>query len=240
MPVAIITGATSGIGLAIAKALVAGGYAIVANSRNITADHPSVAEIGASDIVTVAGDVGDAQTAQAVIDAALSNFGAVDLLVNNAGIFIPKPFIEYSQDDYEALLSTNVRGFFNLTQRVLRHMVERGTGHIVNITTSLAENPLKVVPSTLPILTKGGLNAITHALALEYADQGVRINAVSPGIIRTPMHPDAQHDFLATLSPMGRMGDAEDVAQAVLYLENSPFVTGEIMHVDGGASVGRW
>jgi NAD(P)-dependent dehydrogenase (short-subunit alcohol dehydrogenase family) len=240
MSVAIVTGASSGLGLAIARALAGRGYAIVANSRGISQDHPSIAEIGAERIVAVAGNVGERDTAERVLDAALSRFDGVDLLVNNAGVFIPKPFAEYTAEDFETLLTTNVRGFFNLTQSVLKHMAQHGHGHVVNITTSLAENPLKAVPSVLPILTKGGLNAATRALALEYAGTGVRINAVSPGIIRTPMHAETNHAFLATLHPVGRMGDPEDVARGVLYLEDAPFVTGEILHVDGGAWSGRW
>jgi len=240
MSVAIITGASSRIGLAIARALAGRGYAIVANSRRISQDHPSIAQIGAERIVAVAGNVGDPEAARRVFDAAISNFGDVNLLVNNAGLFIAKPFTDYSAEEFETLLTTNVRGFFHLTQHVIRHMAERGRGHVVNITTSLAENPIKVVPSVLPILTKAGLNGATRALALEYAETGVRINAVSPGLIRTPMHAEADHEFLATLHPVGRMGDPEDVARGVLYLEDAPFVTGEILHVDGGASVGRW
>ncbi len=240
MSVAIVTGASSGIGLAIAKALAGRGYAIVANSRRISRDHPSVAEIGAERIVVVPGDVGEAAVARRVFETGVAEFGEVDLLVNNAGVFIPRPFADYTEDDFETLISTNVRSFFHLTQHALRRMVSRGRGHIVNITTSLAENPLKAVPSVLPILTKGGLNAATRALALEVAGAGVRVNAVSPGIIRTPMHAPEMHAFLATLHPVGRMGDAEDVARGVLYLEDSPFVTGEILHVDGGAWSGRW
>lgn len=240
MSVAIVTGASSGIGLAIARALAERGFSIVANSRRISDDHPSIAEIAARKIVAVAGDVADAEVAQRVFDAALSNFDGVDLLVNNAGIFIPKPFIDYTQEDFNTLFDTNVRGFFHLTQRVLRHMKDRSRGHVINITTSLAENPLRDVLCALPILTKGGLNAVTRALALEYAATGVRINAVSPGIIRTPMHAGADHKFLATLHPVGRMGDPEEVARGVLYLQDAAFVTGEILHVDGGAYNGRW
>ncbi len=240
MNTAIVTGASSGIGLAIAQALAARGYAIVANSRSISDSHPSVGKIGSREIAIVSGEIGDPDVAQRVYDAAIASFGRIDVLVNNAGIFIPKPFVDYTTEDFAALLSTNVHGFFHLTQRVARHMIERGKGHIVNITTSLAENPLKAVPSVLPILTKGGLNAATRALALELAGTGVRVNAVSPGIIRTRMHPAENHEFLATLHPVGRMGDPEEVANGILYLEDADFVTGEILHVDGGAYSGRW
>lgn len=240
MKVAIVTGASSGIGLAIARALAARAYAIVANSRRISQDHPSIAEIGGTNVIAAPGDVGDVNAAGRVFEAALSSFGGVDLFVNNAGVFIPKPFTDYTRDDFETLLTTNVRSFFNLTQPVLGHMAERGRGHVINITTSLAENALKAVPSVLPILTKAGLNGATKALAIEYGHTGVRINAVAPGIIRTPMHAETDHAFLAGLHPLGRLGETEDVVRGVLYLEDSPFVTGEILHVDGGAYTGRW
>lgn len=240
MPTAIVTGASSGIGLAIATALAARGYALVVTSRTISATHPSVHEIGAKRIVAIGGDIADAATSRAVLAAALDTFGGVDLLVNNAGIFIPKPFATYSDDEYDRLMGTNVRGFFQLTRPVLAHMLAKGSGHIVNITTSLAENPIKQVPCVLPMLAKGGLNAATRALALEVSGTGVRVNAVSPGIIRTPMHPEHTHEMLAGLHPIGRMGDADEIARGVLYLEDSPFVTGEILHIDGGASIGRW
>lgn len=240
MPTAIVTGASSGIGLAISVALAARGYALVVTSRSISASHPSIATIGAERLAAISGDVSDPATSRALLETAVGRFGGVDLLVNNAGIFIPKPFAQYTDEDFDRLMATNVRGFFNLTRPVLAHMLQRGSGHIVNITTSLAENPIKQVPCTLPLLAKGGLNAATRALALEVAGSGVRVNAVSPGIIRTPMHPEHTHETLATLHPVGRMGDAAEVASGVLYLEDSPFVTGEILHVDGGASIGRW
>lgn len=240
MPTAIVTGASSGIGLAIAGALAARGYALVVTSRSISKSHPSIASIGAEHIAVISGDVADPGTARAALEAALGQFGGVDLLVNNAGIFIPKPFTQYTDEDFDRLMATNVRGFFNLTRPVLAHMLSRGAGHIVNITTSLAENPIKQVPCALPMLTKGGLNAATRALALEVSGTGVRVNAVSPGIIKTPMHPEHTHEMLATLHPIGRMGDANEIANGVLYLEDSPFVTGEILHIDGGASIGRW
>ncbi|MFG0273711.1 MAG: SDR family NAD(P)-dependent oxidoreductase [Phycisphaerales bacterium] len=240
MPTAIVTGASSGLGLAIASALAARGYAIVANSRSISADHPSVGEIGAKEIAPVAGDVGDRAVAARVFGTAIERFGGVDLLVNNAGIFIPKPFTDYTEEEFMRLMRTNVLGFFHLTQLALGHMAERGAGHVITITTSLADNPLKAVPSAVPILAKAGLNGATRALALEYADRGVRVNAIAPGIIKTPMHAPETHDFLATLHPVGRMGEAEDIAQGVLFLERAPFVTGEILHIDGGAWSGRW
>jgi NAD(P)-dependent dehydrogenase (short-subunit alcohol dehydrogenase family) len=240
MPTAIVTGASSGIGLAIAQALAERGYSLVVTSRSLTPSHPGFAQIGPERLAVVAGDIADADTARMVLRSGLDRFGGIDLLVNNAGIFIPKPFVDYTEQEYERLMSTNVRGFFNLTRPVLTHMLARRAGHIVNITTSLAENPIRQVPCVLPMLAKGGLNAATRALALEVAGTGVRVNAVSPGIIRTPMHPDHTHEMLATLQPMGRIGEADEIARGVLYLEDSPFVTGELLHIDGGASVGRW
>lgn len=245
MTVALITGASSGIGLEIARVLAAAGYSIAANSRSITEDHPSLAEIRkaageGSKTVAIAGDAGIPADAARVFESALAEFGRVDLLVNNAGVFMAKPFTEFTADEYDTVMNTNVRGFFNLAQPALRHMTERGSGHIVNITTSLVENPLRGVPCGLTHLSKGALHAATQALALEYSQTGVRVNAVAPGIIKTPMHAPETHEMLATLHPVGRMGETEDIARGVLYLENAPFVTGEILHVDGGAYSGRW
>jgi len=239
MPVAIVTGASSGLGLHLSQALARRGYGLVAVSRRLAPDHPVVEQIGAESIRVVGGDVADPSVAERAMGAA-AELGGLDLLVNNAGVFIPKAFTEYDADDFDTLLGTNVRSFFNFTRLALRAMLERGSGHVVTITTSLAENPIKAVPSVLPILTKGGLNAATRALALEVAERGVRVNAVSPGIMKTPMHDGADESFLDELHPMGRMGEAEDVTRGVLYLEESPFATGEILHVDGGAAVGRW
>lgn len=240
MPTAIVTGASSGIGLAIAQALAERGYSLVLTSRSLTLSHPGLAQIKSERLAIVAGDIAEPDTARQVLRSGLDRFGGVDLLVNNAGIFIPRPFVDYTEQEYERLMSTNVRGFFNLTRPVLAHMLARRSGHIVNITSSLAENPIRQVPCVLPMLAKGGLNAATRALALEVAGTGVRVNAVSPGIIRTPMHPDHTHEMLATLQPMCRIGEAHEIARGVLYLEDSPFVTGELLHIDGGASVGRW
>jgi NAD(P)-dependent dehydrogenase (short-subunit alcohol dehydrogenase family) len=233
--VALITGASQGIGAGLVNGFLERGYRVVANSRTIKPDAH-----GSPDVLTVAGDVSDPQTAERIVGAAIDHFGRIDTLVNNAGIFISKPFIDYAEADFAAVLSVNLAGFFHLSQRVARRMLERGTGHIVNLTTTLAEQPLKPVPAALAALTKGGLNAVTRSLAIEFADRGVRVNAVAPGVIKTPMHAVETHEFLAGLHPMGRMGEIQEVVDAVLYLEAAAFVTGEILHVDGGAHAGCW
>ena len=230
---AIITGASQGIGAALVQAFVERGYRVVANSRTIKpGDFP--------DVIAIAGDIADRQTAERLVAAAIEQTGRIDTLVNNAGIFISKPFVEYTGDDFAAVMSVNLAGFFFISQEAASQMLHQRSGHIVNITAVLAEQPLKVVPAALAALTKGGLNAVTRSLAIEYADRGVRVNAVSPGVIKTPMHATETHDFLASLHPMHRMGEAQEVVDAVFYLETAAFVTGEILHVDGGAHAGRW
>ncbi len=230
---AIITGASQGIGAALVKAFAERGYRVVANSRTI---EPS----GFPNVIAIAGDVADPQTAERLVGAAIDHFGRIDTLVNNAGVFIPKPFVDYTSDDFAAMLSVNLAAFFYISQKAASRMLHQESGHIVNITATLAEQPLKVVPAALAALTKGGLNAVTRSLAIEYADKGVRVNAVSPGVIKTPMHATETHAFLASLHPMHRMGEIQEVVDAVLYLETAAFVTGEILHVDGGAHAGRW
>ena len=231
--VAIVTGASQGIG----EALVAGyrklGYAVVANSRTIAeSDDPMV--------LTVAGDVAQPGVGQRLVDAAVEHFGRVDTVVNNAGIFIAKPFTEYTDADYDAITGVNSRGFFELTRAAIRTMETQGDGgHVVTISTSLVDHANSQVPSALASLTKGGLNAATKALAIEYGTRGIRANAVALGTIRTPMHAPETHEFLSALHPVGHMGDISDVVDAVLYLENATFVTGEILHVDGGQSAGH-
>jgi NAD(P)-dependent dehydrogenase (short-subunit alcohol dehydrogenase family) len=231
--VAIITGASQGIGAGLVKGFLDRGYRVVANSRSIKAD-------STADVVTVAGDIAEPQTAERVVKAAVDRFGRVDTLVNNAGIFVAKPFTDYTLDDYNAVLSVNVAGFFHVTQRAAAQMLKQGSGHIVSITTSIVDQPMVGVPAMLASLTKGGLNAVTRSLAIEYADKGIRVNAVAPGIIKTPMHKAETHDFLAKLHPMGRMGEVSEIVDAVLYLDGASFVTGEILHVDGGQHAGRW
>lgn len=230
--VVVVTGASQGIGAAIVQAFRDRNFRVVATSRSIK---PSADP----DVVTIQGDVGTPSTAEKVFKAALEHFGRIDTLVNNAGIFMAKPFTTYSQDDYDAYLSTNVTGFFHMTQRALQLMSKQGQGHIVTITTSLVDQPMSSVPAALASLTKGALSAATKSLAIEYAKTGIRVNAVSPGIIKTPMHPPEAHQALAALHPMGRMGDISDIVDAVLYLDGAGFVTGEVLHVDGGQAAGH-
>jgi NAD(P)-dependent dehydrogenase (short-subunit alcohol dehydrogenase family) len=230
--VAIVTGASQGIGAGILQAFRDRNYRVVATSR-------SIKPVADSDVVTVQGDIGAADTAERVFKTALESFGRVDALVNNAGIFMAKPFTIYSPDDYAIYMSTNVTGFFHMTQRALELMSKQGHGHVVTITTSLVDQPMTSVPAVLASLTKGALSAATKALAIEYAKTGVRVNAVSPGIIKTPMHAPEAHQALAALHPMGRMGEVSDVVDAVLYLDGAGFVTGEILHVDGGQAAGH-
>jgi NAD(P)-dependent dehydrogenase (short-subunit alcohol dehydrogenase family) len=230
--VAVITGASQGIGAGLVEAYRKLGYAVVATSRGIAPSQDP-------DVVTVRGDIADPATAERVIAAGLERFGRIDTLVNNAGIFIAKPFTEYTQEDYDAVTGINLSGFFRITQLAVEQMVRQGGGHVVQITTSLVDHANSAVPSLLASLTKGGLQSATKALAIEYATRGVRSNAVSLGIIKTPMHSEEYHDTLAALHPVGRMGDVSDIVDAVAYLENAPFVTGAILHVDGGQNAGH-
>ena len=231
--VAVITGASQGIGASLVTAYQDLGYAVVATSR-------SIAEASGGNLVTVAGDIAQPTTAERVVEAAIERFGRIDTLVNNAGIFIAKPFAEYTADDYAAMKATNLDGFFHLTQRVVQRLLEQGEGgHIVSITTTFVEHPNSSVPAVLASLTKGGIAAATRSLSVELAGAGIRVNAVSPGIIKTPLHPEETHEFLAALHPVGTMGEISDVARGVVYLEQSPFVTGEFLHIDGGQIAGH-
>ncbi|HET6988865.1 MAG TPA: SDR family oxidoreductase [Kribbella sp.] len=230
--VAVVTGASQGIGAALVTAYRKLGYAVVANSRTIApSDDPLV--------LTVPGDVAEPGTGARIIEAGLQQFGRIDTLVNNAGVFVAKPFTEYTDSDYDVVSGVNLRGFFELTQHAVEAMLEQGGGHIVNISTSLADHANSNVPSALASLTKGGLNAVTKSLATEYAARGIRVNAVAPGVIRTPMHPAETHEFLAGLHPVGRMGEIDEIVDAIIFLEGAAFVTGEILHVDGGQQAGH-
>jgi NAD(P)-dependent dehydrogenase (short-subunit alcohol dehydrogenase family) len=230
--VVVITGASQGIGAELVKGYRDRNYRVVANSRSIK---PS-SDPG---ILAIPGDIADPKTAQHVVSQALEHFGRIDSLVNNAGVFVAKPFVDYTDDDFASVLALNLGGFFRLTKLVAAEMLKQGSGHIVQITTSFVDHANSSIPSVLASLTKGGLNAATRSLAIEYASKGIRVNAVSPGIIKTPMHAAATHEFLAAQHPVGRMGEVRDVVDAVLFLESAPFVTGEILHVDGGQSAGH-
>jgi len=230
--VVVITGASQGIGAGLVKSFRERGYKVVATSRSI---QPSTDP----DILAVAGDIADPQTAERVIREAVARFGRIDTLVNNAGIFVAKPFTEYSHADYAQVVATNMSGFFYISQLAVAEMEKNASGHIVSVTTSLVDHAIDGVPSVLASLTKGGINAATKSLAIEYAKRGIRVNAVSPGIIKTPMHGEETHAALGSLHPMGHMGEIDDIVQAILYLDTANFVTGEILHVDGGQSAGH-
>jgi NAD(P)-dependent dehydrogenase (short-subunit alcohol dehydrogenase family) len=230
--VAVITGASQGFGAALVVGYRKLGYAVVGTSRTIT---PS----GDPDVLTVQGDIADPATGERVIAAAIERFGRVDTLVNNAGIFLAKPFTDYTRQDYDANVGVNLTGFFRITQVAVDQMLRQGGGHLVQITTSLVDSAISGVPSVLASLTKGGLQSATKSLAIEYATRNIRSNAVSPGVMKSPMHPVEYHETLAGLHPVGRMGEVSDVVDAVLYLESAPFITGEILHVDGGQSAGH-
>jgi NAD(P)-dependent dehydrogenase (short-subunit alcohol dehydrogenase family) len=230
--VAVITGASQGIGAALIKAYRERNYRVVATARSVTPWNDD-------DVLVVPGDIADPKTAQRVISEGIARFGRIDTLVNNAGIFIAKPFTEYTEADYAAMLGVNLSGFFHITQRAIAAMEKRGSGHIVQITTALVDHAMFSVHAVLASLTKGGLNAATKSLAIEYAKRGIRVNAVAPGIIKSPMHPAETHAALGSLHPLGRMGEIADIVDAILYLESASFVTGEILHVDGGQSAGH-
>ena len=230
--VVIVTGASQGMGAGLVKAFRERNYSVIATSRSIKkSDDPG--------ILAVAGDIGSPETAQRVVSEGLARFGRIDSLVNNAGIFIAKPFTQYTEADFASKVATNVAGFFHITRAVVEAMERQGSGHVVSITTSLVDHANSQVPSVLASLTKGGLNAATKSLAIEYAAKGIRFNAVSPGIIKTPMHAPQTYEWLSALHPVGHIGEIQDIVDAVLYLESASFVTGEILHVDGGQSAGH-
>jgi NAD(P)-dependent dehydrogenase (short-subunit alcohol dehydrogenase family) len=227
MRVAIVTGASQGIGAGLVARFRDTGYAVVGTARSIDAADEA-------DYLTVPGDITEAETARSVVDAALDRFGRIDSLINNAGVFIGKPFTEYTADDFAAITAVNLGGFFHITQRAIARMVDQGSGHVVNVSTSLVDHADPERPSALPVLTKGGLEAVTRALAIEYAGRGVRVNAVSLGVIKTPVHDADSYAGMETLNPLGRLGEVSDVADGILYLERATFVTGTILHIDGG------
>jgi NAD(P)-dependent dehydrogenase (short-subunit alcohol dehydrogenase family) len=230
--VAVVTGASQGIGAGAAESFREAGYAVVGVSRSIS---PS----DASDFLTVRGDISEVETAQMIVDQAVNRFGRIDSLINNAGIFISKPFTDYTLDDYSAITAVNLTGFFHVTQAVIRQMLtQHSGGHIVNLTTSLVDHAESENPSALVSLTKGGLAAVTRSLAIEYASRGVRCNAVSLGVIQNPAFDPASYEDLGALHPLGRVGQISDVVEGILYLERASFVTGVVLHIDGGQSAG--
>jgi len=232
---AIVTGASQGIGAAAVAALVNAGYNVVATSRTVNQSLTA-----SPNLVLVAGDIGKKDTAVEVAAAANEKFGSIDLLVTNAGIFSTKPFTSFTTDDFNALVSTNLLGFLYITQLAVEQMLKQGSGAVVSITAALADQPIAGVNAAVPMITKGGLNAVIKSLAIEYAKEGIRFNAVAPGIVDTPMHENDPKEFLRTLQPMGKMAHVNDVTDAVLYLANAGQVSGEVLHVDGGSHAGRW
>ncbi|MGT2473705.1 SDR family NAD(P)-dependent oxidoreductase [Paraburkholderia terrae] len=230
--VVVVTGASQGIGADVVKAFRKLDYRVVATSRSIKPSEDPY-------ILTVAGDIGDPAVAQRVISEGIAKFGRIDTLVNNAGIYIGKPFTENTAEDYAAVTNVNMAGFFYITQLAIAEMEKHSSGHVVSVTASVVDQAISGVYSVLAALTKGGLNAATKSLAIEYAKKGIRVNAVAPGVIKTPMHPAEYHDMLNSLHPLGRMGEMSDITNAILFLDSATFITGEIMHVDGGQSAGR-
>jgi NAD(P)-dependent dehydrogenase (short-subunit alcohol dehydrogenase family) len=235
--VAIVTGASSGIGLEITKKLAVKGYRIVANSRNITSA-TTLSET--SDLKLVDGDIGLQGTAQRVVSTAIQHFGAIDLLVNNAGLFIPKPFTEYTAEDLQMVITTNLSGFFYISQLAVSQMRLQRSGHVVNISTSFVGQPVAGCSASLANLTKGGLESVTRALAIEFAEEGIRFNTIAPGVVNTPMHPVEAHEYLKQLSPMKRLAEVGEIADLLLYMESAAFLNGEVVHLDGGAHAGKW
>ena len=234
----IVTGASQGIGAGIVQAFLARGYNVVGTARSATKSK----ELSASDhLALIDGDIGQFETAQKVAELAIEKFGSIDAVVANAGIFIAKPFTEYTADDFRALVSTNLAGFIYITQLAVKQMqAQKSGGSVVSITAALADNPIAGDPASVPMITKGGLNAVMRSLALEYAKEHIRFNAVAPGIVDTPLHADDPKDSLKSASPMGSISTVEDIASAVVYLTEARQITGEVLHVDGGAHIGKW
>ena len=234
----IVTGASQGIGAGVVQAFLDRGYNVVANSRNIS---KAGAFTESDKLALVDGNIGESAVAAKVVETAISKFGSIDALVNNAGIFFTKPFTEYTQKDFEALSSTNLEGFLYVTQGAVKQMIaQKSGGSVVSITTSMVVNPIASVTASVPMITKGGIEAITRSLATEYAKEKVRFNAVAPGVVDTPLHENNPKEFLKTLSPMGTISDVGDIVDAVVYLTEARQVTGEVLHVDGGAHSGKW
>src|SRR5467141_488062 len=232
---AIITGAQQGIGAGLVEGFLNAGYNVVGTSL-----HATQSLTASPNLVLVDGDIGKQETAVKTVEAAIKHFGTIDVLVNNAGIFYTKPFTDFTTDDFNALASVNLLGFLYITQLTVKQMLKQKSGNVVTISGSLADNPIAGVNASVSMITKGGLNTVTRSLAIEYAKEGIRFNAVAPGVVDTPLHKDDPKDFLRTLQPMGKMAGVKDVVDAVLYLAQAGQVTGEVLHVDGGAHAGRW
>jgi NAD(P)-dependent dehydrogenase (short-subunit alcohol dehydrogenase family) len=232
---AIVTGASQGIGAGLVEAFLKKGYNVVATSRDV-----SQSLIASPSLVVVDGDIGKQETAAKAVNAAIKHFGTIDVLVNNAGIYRTKPFTDFTTEDFNALVSTNLLGFLYITQLTVKQMLKQKSGSVVNISAALVDQPVAGVNASVSMITKGGLNAVTRSLAIEYAKEGIRFNAVAPGVVDSPLHKDDPKDFLKTFQPMGKIVNVEDVVDAVLYLAQAGQVTGEVLHVDGGAHAGRW
>jgi NAD(P)-dependent dehydrogenase (short-subunit alcohol dehydrogenase family) len=234
---AIVTGASQGIGAGLVEAFLKRGYSVVANSRHISKTSPFAAS---ANLALVDGDIGNPGTAARIVETALTRFGRIDVLINNAGVFIPKPFTDYMTEDFNVLVSTTLAGFLYISQLSVKQMLRQKSGSIVNISTTLVDHPVAGVPVAVQVMAKGSLDAVTRALAMEYAKDGIRVNTVALGVIKTPMHKPETYEFLKGLQPVGRMGEIKEVVDAVLFLTDATFTTGEILHVDGGAQAGKW
>jgi NAD(P)-dependent dehydrogenase (short-subunit alcohol dehydrogenase family) len=237
---AIVTGASQGIGAGLVEAFLKRGYNVVANSRQITNASPVAAS---TNLALVDGDIGDPSTAAKIVDTAVSKCGRIDVLINNADVFISKPFTEYTTEDFNSLVSTTLAGFLYLSQLAVKQMLKQKSGNIINVSTTLVDQPIAGVGAAVQIMLKGGLNAVTRALAIEYAKEGIRVNTISAGvinIINTPMHKPETHDFLKGLQPVGRIAEVKEVVDAALFLTDATFTSGEVLHVDGGAHAGKW
>ena len=235
--VAIVTGASQGIGAALVEAFLKRGYNVVANSRHITKANPFATP---ANLRLVDGDIGNPTTAAKIVDTAVSRFGRIDVLINNAGIFIFKAFTEYTTEDFNALVSTTLAGFLYVSQLAVRQMLKQKSGSIVNVSTTLVDQPVAGVGAAVQIMLKGALNAVTRALAIEYAKDGIRVNTIAPGAINTPMHKPETYEFLKGLHPIARMGEITEIVDAILFLTDATFTTGETLHVDGGAHASKW
>jgi len=237
VPVAIVTGASSGIGLGLTQALLAQHYRVVGTSRTISKSSVLKAS---NNLILVDGDISKRATAVKVAEAAISKFGRIDVLVNNAGIFMSKPFTEYTEEDFAMMIATNVASFFFMTQQVIPQMRKQRQGHVVSMSTTLTDQPVAGVPASLPVLTKSTIPAMSKELAIEYAADNIRFNTVSPGTVETPMHADEDHEKLKQLAPLHRLAEISEIVEAVLFLNSAKFITGENIHIDGGAHAGKW